>query len=125
MFHQIVSQEGVTVFTYLDPRLLAMLGSAFVPLLVDALTKTRASDAIKSIVNVVATAIVTVLALWINPSETDVTLPLVLNTFLASFVVSFTAYKGVWKPLGTSAAVSDLTSGFGVGSESDLDSDRI
>ena len=86
MFHQIVTQEGVTVFTYLDPRLLAMLGSAFVPLVVDALTKTRATDAIKSGINILATAVVTVLALWINPSETATTLPLVLNTFLASFV---------------------------------------
>jgi hypothetical protein len=112
----VVDQDGTVVGTYLDVRLLAMLASAFVPLLVNLITKASASDGLKSIVNLVSVAVLSVLALWINPSEQPVTVWLIVNTFLFSLVTSFTAYKGLWKPTGVSGSIAAKTSSVGIGS---------
>lgn len=114
--HLIVTQDGEVVGSFLDVRLLAMLGSALVPLLVNFITKQSASDGLRSVVNIVATAVLTVLALWVNPSDQPVTLWLVVNTFLFALITSFSAYKGVWKPTGVSGSVTAATPNFGIGS---------
>lgn len=102
--------------TYLDTRLLAMLGALFIPLLVNLLTKKTASDGLKAVVNIIGVGLVTVLSLWINPSDQPPTLWLAVNTFLASLIASFVAYKGVWKPTGVSGTLSVKTASFGLGS---------
>jgi hypothetical protein len=116
--HLIVTEAGEVVSTtaQLDTRLLAMLAAAFVPLLVNLVTKTTASDGLKSVVNIVAVALTSVLAIWINPTDQPVTIWLVVNTFLLSLVTSFSAYKGVWKPTGVSGTVAAKTASVGLGS---------
>lgn len=114
--HLIVEQDGTVVGTYLDVRLLAMLASALVPLLVNFITKKSASDGLKSVVNIVAVAVVTVLAVIADPADQQVTWALLANTFLFSLVTSFAAYKGVWKPTGVAGTIADRTANVGVGS---------
>jgi hypothetical protein len=116
--HLIVNQAGEVVgsYNFLDVRLLAMLASALVPLLVNLITKQTASDGLRAVANIVATAVLTVLALWINPGSQPITVWLALNTFLFSLGTSFTAYKGVWKPTGVSGSITAKTPNLGLGS---------
>lgn len=116
----IVEQDGTIVGTYLDVRLLAMLASTLVPLLVNLITKLSAPDGLKAVLNIVLTAVVSVLSLWINPSDQPVTQWLIANTFLFSLVTSFTAYKAVWKPTGVSGSVAVATANVGLGPEPTL-----
>lgn len=111
----IVTQDGAVLGDYLDVQVLAMLGSALMPIVVSFLTKRAASDALKSVINIVATAAMAVLALWINPGDVEVTTKLIINTFILSFVTSLTAYKGLWKPLGVTDRVESKTATFGLG----------
>lgn len=112
----IVTQEGVVTGAYLDTTLLAMLASLIVPLVVSLITKQTASDGVRSIVNIVATAIMAVLALWINPSDVPVTWQLVVNTLVLSLISSFSAYKALWKPTGVAGSITAKTANFGIGS---------
>lgn len=109
-------QNGVV-----DLTAVATLISFFVPLLVALITKSSASDGLRAVVNMVSVAVVAVLALWINPSGVDITWQLVVNTFLASLVVSGGAYKFLWKPTGVTGTVVDATSRFGLGSPPTLE----
>lgn len=119
----IADQNGTVVGTYLDVRLLAMLASLFVPILVNVVTKQTASDGMKAVVNMLAVAVTTVLALWINPSDQPVTVWLIANTFLFSLVTSFSAYKGVWKPTGVAGTVAHKTENLGIGSPPSMETE--
>lgn len=114
--HLIVTQEGVVTGAYLDTTLLAMLASLIVPLVVSVITKKTASDAVRALTNIVATAVMAALALWANPSGVPVTWQLVVNTMLLSLVTSFASYKGIWKPTGVTGTLSEKTASFGIGS---------
>jgi hypothetical protein len=109
-------QEGQTAVQQVDTVLIATLVSIFIPLVVNLLTKQSASDGLRSVVNIVGVALVSVCSLWINPSDTPVTWQLCVNTLLASFVASFASYKGLWKPTGISGAVAAKTANIGIGS---------
>lgn len=100
---------------YLDPTLLAMLGSTVIPLLVSLILKAGVADWVKAVTNIVATALLAVAALWANPGDTPVTWQLVIFTLLTSFITSFSAYKGIWKPVGATAAIEAKTGNFGLG----------
>lgn len=93
-----------------------MLASLLVPLLVSFITKQTASDGLRSVVNIVATMVVAVIALWLNPSDVAITWQVVVNTALASLIASFTAYKALWKPTGVAGSITAHTSDFGLGS---------
>jgi len=112
----LISQEGQVVAQQVDTVLVATLVSIFIPLLVNLVTNKTASDGLRSIVNIVGVALVSVCSLWINPSDTPVTWQLCVNTVLASFVASFASYKGLWKPTGISGAIAAKTANIGVGS---------
>lgn len=111
----IVTQEGAIVAEQLDTTAIATLLSLLVPLAVSAITKRTASEGLKSVVNIVATAVVATLALWINPGDIEITWAVVANTMLASFVASLVAYKGIWKPTGVTGTVAAATERFGIG----------
>lgn len=101
----------------LDTVAIATVISFFIPLLVSLITKRTASDGLKAAINVLATALVAVAALWMVPSpEVQITVVLVVNTFLSSLVASLVAYKGVWKPTGVTATIEEKSARFGVGS---------
>ena len=100
----------------LDIRTVATLAAVLLPLLVNLVTKQTASDGLKSIINLVGSALITVLSLWINPDGQDVTGWLALNTFVFAILTSVVAYKGVWKPTGVSGAIAASTPNLGIGS---------
>lgn len=116
LFNLIVTQDGQVVATTIDTVLVATLVSLFIPLVVNFLTKQTASDGLRAVINIVGVAVVSVLALWINPSGASITWQLCVNTFLSSLVVSFAAYKGVWKPTGVAGSITASTPNFGLGS---------
>lgn len=100
----------------LDTTAIAALVAFFVPLLVAAITKRTASDLVKSAVNIVSVAIVAVIALVLSPGDGPLSWQMIVNTFITALVAALVAYKGVWKPLGATAAVGSTTAGFGLGS---------
>lgn len=112
--------QGVVMETVasdtLDIRTVATLAAVVLPLLVNLITKQSASDGLKSIINLIGSALITVLSLWINPDGQEVTLWLAINTFVFAILTSVVAYKGVWKPTGVSGSIAASTPNLGLGS---------
>jgi hypothetical protein len=109
--------------TTVDTVALAGLLSLLVPLVVSAVTKQTASDGLRSVVNMIASALVAVLALWVNPGDGPVSWQTVVNTLIGALVVSLVAYKGFWKPTGVAGSVTVATSNFGIGPRPVLETD--
>lgn len=120
----VVTEEAALTASTLDVRQIAILASLAVPLLVNLASKQSASDGLKAVLNIVGSALVSALALWINPTEQPVTIWLFVNTFLAALVASFVAYKAVWKPTGVSGTIADKTANIGLGSPPTLETDN-
>lgn len=113
----LVAAETATAVP-LDTVAIATLVSFFIPLLVSLITKRTASDGLKSVVNIVATALVAVVAIFTVPLPPGVMLSwtLIVNTFIASIVSSIVGYKGVWKPTGVTITIEAKTPNVGLGS---------
>lgn len=116
-------EEAALAASTLDVRQIAIIASLAVPLLVNLASKQTASDGLKAVLNIVGSALVSALALWVNPTDQPVTIWLFVNTFLAALVASFVAYKAVWKPTGISGTVAEKTADFGVGSPPSMETD--
>lgn len=119
----VVMEEAALAASTLDVRQIAIIASLAVPLLVNLASKKSASDGLKAVLNIVGSALVSALALWVNPTDQPVTIWLFVNTFLAALVASFVAYKAVWKPTGISGTVAEKTADFGVGSPPSMETD--
>lgn len=104
-----------------DITSIAVIISFFIPLLVSVLAKKTASDGLKAVINLVATAIASAVALWLNPHDGPITWALALNTFFFSLAASLVSYKGVLKPTGIAGSVANATAGFGLGSPPTLE----
>jgi RsiW-degrading membrane proteinase PrsW (M82 family) len=91
--------------------------SAFAPVVVAWITKKQASDRVKAIINLLAVAVASVIALvWNGTNDgSPITWQLVASTFMAGLVASIVAYKGVWKPLQVTPAIANASANFGVG----------
>jgi uncharacterized membrane protein YoaK (UPF0700 family) len=91
--------------------------STFAPLVVAWITKKEASDRVKAVINLLAVAVATAIALVWNgsPDGTPLTWQTVLMTFGSALVASIVAYKGVWKPLLVTNKIADASANFGVG----------
>jgi hypothetical protein len=100
----------------LNLSVLAALVALAIPLLVNLLAKKTASDGLKAILNIVGVSLVSVTALWTNPTGASINFWTCVNVFLASLAASFVAYKGAYKPLGIAGAIAEKTSAFGIGS---------
>lgn len=105
-----------TTVVQLDTVAIATLVSFFIPLLVSLVTKHTASDGLRAITNIVATAIVAVVTLFATPHTGAITWQVCVNTFIAALVASLAGYHGVWKPTGVSGSVTSATRNFGLGS---------
>lgn len=116
MLTAVVADGAAVVTDRLDTVLIASAVSLFLPLLVNLVTKHTASDGLKSVINLIASAVISTLVLWTNPTGVPVTWYVIGNTFIASLIASFTAYKAVWKPTGLSGTVASKTANFGLGS---------
>jgi uncharacterized membrane protein YoaK (UPF0700 family) len=91
--------------------------SSFVPLLVAWITKKEASDAVKAVINLLAVAAASAIALFWNgsPDGQPVTWQMILTTFMSALIASIVAYKGIWKPLTVTGKIASATPNFGVG----------
>lgn len=116
-------EEAALAASTLDVRQIAIIASLAVPLLVNLASNKSASDGLKAVLNIVGSALVSALALWINPTGQPVTLWLFVNTFLAALVASFVAYKAVWKPTGVSGTIAEKTASIGLGSPPSMETD--
>ncbi len=118
-----VLEGEVVTDSNLDVRQIAILASLLVPLAVSFVTKQTASDGLRAVVNIIGSALVSALAIWINPSDQAVTFWLFVNTFLAALVASFVAYKAVWKPTGVAGSITEKTANIGLGSPPTMETD--
>jgi hypothetical protein len=82
----------------IDVQGMALLLGFFIPLVVAAITKKYSAPWVKSVTNVVAVVIVSVVTLVVQ-NNGDVTVYEVINVVIATFVASVAAYKGLWKSL--------------------------
>lgn len=80
----------------LDVQGMAALLGLFVPLLVALVTKKYSSNALKGIVNVLASAAVAVIAIWAQYNG-HVTWWAVVNAVIVSLVTSIGSYQAFWK----------------------------
>lgn len=117
----ILAQSPTEVSTVLDGRAIAALVGVFLPLLVQAITKQTASSGLKAVLNLIGSALVTVLAFVLEPGNTVVNWVTVTNVFIAAFLVSAGSYKFIWQPTGVTGTIADKTSNFGVGSPPTLE----
>jgi hypothetical protein len=111
----VVIEDTQAVASYLDVRQIAILASLLIPLGVSLLSKKTASDGIKALLNITGSALVSALAIWINPNNQPVTVWLFINTFLAALAASFISYKALWKPSGVTEAIATKTANIGLG----------
>lgn len=95
---------------------IATLVSLFIPALVSLVTKRSASSGVKAIVNIIAVGLTSIIALWMIPGASSISLALIVNTFILSLVTSVTAYKGFWKPTGLTESIAAKTPDIGIGS---------
>ena len=112
----IAQTANTTVSVQIDTVAIASVISFFIPLGVSLLTKHTASDGLRSVINIVGSALVAVVTLFSHPGSGPVTWQLCVNTFIAAIVSSVAAYKGVWKPTGVAGSITAATKNFGLGS---------
>lgn len=107
---------GALAGQFIDVATLAGAISVFVPLVVAFITKKEASDRVKSVVNLLAVAVASVVALFFNSEGEPITWQLIGATFMTGLVSSIVAYKAGWKPIGVAPAIANATEYVGVGS---------
>lgn len=107
---------GALASEFIDVATLAGAISAFVPIAVAFITKKEASDRVKAIVNLLAVAAASVIALFVNGNNGEpITWSLVAATFMTGLVTSIVAYKAGWKPVGVTPAIANATRNLGFG----------
>lgn len=83
----------------LDPTNLVIITSIIIPLLVGIITKNTASAQVKTVMNIVVTAVVTLIGNAMNESGAAVFSEEMLVNFILSLVISISTYYGVYKPI--------------------------
>lgn len=115
--HPALVAAAAAASTQLDTVTISALISLFMPLAVSFITKRESTDGLKALTNIVATALLAaVVIVLVPPDGTQFSWTLVANTFVASLLTSFMAYKGIWKPTGVTASIAEKSAGFGLGS---------
>ena len=102
---------------FVDTATIAAGISSFAPIVVAWITKKQASDRVKAVINLLAVAVASVIALIINGTNdgSPLSWQLIVSTFIAGLIASISAFKGVWKPLGITGSVANASQDFGVG----------
>lgn len=110
MLHLVAATAPVSSTT----EALSLIAGVLIPLLVGVITKMRASEGLKAIVNAglsaVAGALTAVLA-----STGAVRWQSVVISILSTWIVSVASHYGFWKPTGASQAVQSVAPTFGLG----------
>lgn len=106
----------------LDLQALSVALGLFVPLVVQLLSKLHASEGLKSVLNLVVSALVTVMSLVITSTD-HINLRTVIITFVNVFVSSLVAYKGFYKPTGIAGSIASATANIGIGSPPELETE--
>lgn len=90
--------------------------SFFVPIVVAFITKREASDRVKAVINLIAVALASVIALFLTGNDGQpITLALVVSTFIAGLTSSIVAFKAAWKPLKVTSAAANAAPNTGIG----------
>lgn len=115
---EVLADQGIGALSgqFVDVATLAGAISVFAPLVVAFITKKEASDRVKSVVNLLAVAVASVVALFLNNKGEPITWQLIGATFMTGLVSSIVAYKAGWKPIGVTPAIANATQYVGVGS---------
>lgn len=103
-------------FLNLDAASASRLIGLVVPLLVALLTRRWASDRLKSVLNVLSSAVLGS-AVYLMAADGGYDLEGFFNSFLNTLVVSIVSYYGFYKPTGVAGSVAEKTEGFGLGSD--------
>lgn len=92
----------------ISPVILAVLAGTVVPILNGILLKTNASSGVGAVLNLVTTAVITVVNFVLTQPTFDVSTVVIL--FVTTFATAITSYYGLWKPI---AAGGDRAPGAG------------
>lgn len=112
---ELIAAAGDPKQVQVDVQGLALLLGTIVPLVVALVNKSRANRALKSLSNVLLSALAAVIALWAkNDLNTDLWTS--LNAFITALTASIASYYGVWKPTGVAPAIAGATGDVGIGS---------
>lgn len=106
-----------------DPTSVVNMLGILVPLIVAFISKRYASSGLKSVLNVVTSAVVSSLGYLVVASGDGYDLVGFLEAFVGTLIVSIAAYYGVLKPTNLTEAVSVRTKGFGFGSPPEFEAD--
>ena len=101
---------------HVNTELLSLLAGTVVPLLVGLLTKLKASDAVKAILNALLTTIGGAVATAAGAGGSIAWQTWFLNIGLTWFA-SIATYYGFYKPVGVAQKIAGRTPNFGIGRE--------
>lgn len=110
------------MFDLNDPTAVARLIGLLVPLAVALVTKRVASQGLKGVLNALLSAIGGSVA-YLVTKDNGYDFEGFVNAVASAFVVSITAYYGVYKPTGLTGSVADATANFGLGPKPVLETD--
>jgi hypothetical protein len=83
----------------LDAMTLVVITSVIIPLIVGIITKRTASAEVKTVMNIVVTAVVTLIGNAMNESGVAVFSQEMIVNFILALVISISTYYGVYKPV--------------------------
>lgn len=106
-----------------DPTSVVNMLGILVPLIVALISKRYASSGLKSVLNVVTSAVVSTLGYLVAASGDGYDLVGWLEAFIGTLIVSIAVYYGVLKPTNLTEAVNVKTARFGFGSPPDMEAD--
>lgn len=95
-----------------DPAFVTLLSTAVIPLLVGLITKKYTSKAVKALTNAFVVAVVATLAL---ASANGLTLKAFITAVFIGFLTSSAAHQFIWKNLGVSEYVANVSPDTGLG----------
>jgi len=100
----------------LNPLLVTLITSLFIPIVVGIVVKANASTAIKNVVMIVTTGVVTLINANVTDTGSAVLSTETLTYWAISIVATIAAYLGLYKPV---EANDKLLPNFGVGKPND------
>lgn len=112
------------MFDFSDPASLVNLIGLVVPLLVALLTRSSATQGLKSVLNFLLSAVLGSAAYLVS-ADGGYDFEGFANASLTTFVVSITSYYGLYKKTGVAGTIADKTSNFGIGSPPKAQTDDV
>jgi hypothetical protein len=106
-----------------DSQTVALVVGVVIPLVVGALTKMRAPDGLKAVLNLGLSALTALLSTAVVDGG-EFLLKEFLTLLAMTWGTSIVSYYGLHKPTGLAGSVATATSGFGVGPKPSMETDE-